>query len=307
MSTPLASHNSHHHHHKSVETTYQTVSLSDGVEMFWREASPHKDAPVILLLHGFPTSSFQYRNLIPKLSHKYRVIAPDLPGYGDTVAPGSYEFTFAALSQSLELFIDALGIKSFIFYAFDYGAPTGFRLALRRPELFKAIVTQNGNAYEEGLGEFWRQTGLRDVWEDPSSPEKRKKLENILTLESTKWQYTHNNPRIHLLAPESYNLAYLQLKSTIDAQISLFVSYASNVDLYPAFQEYLRKHQPPTLVVWGTGDDMIFPKAGGEAFAKDIKKENLVVAFNDGCHFALESHLDEISEKMLEFFHKFNL
>src|SRR5580693_5483096 len=227
-------------HRKRIET--------DGVRLFYREAGD-PNAPVVLLLHGFPASSFQYRELIPRLADRYRVIAPDLPGFGFTEVPAKrgYVYTFEALAKTIEAFTDALDLKKYALYVFDYGAPTGLRLAMAHPDRITAIVSQNGNAYEEGLGDAWAP--IRKYWAEPT-PENREVIrKNILTLEGTKWQYTHGADNPESVPPESYTLdaALLERPGNKDIQLDLFLDYASNVKLYPAFQDYFRKAKPPLL------------------------------------------------------------
>jgi len=271
---------------------------ADGVKVFYREAGP-KDAPVVLLLHGFPTSSFQYRELIPRLSDRYRVIAPDLPGFGFTEVPPerNYKYTFEALAATILAFTDALGLKRYALYVFDYGAPTGFRLAMARPERVTAIVSQNGNAYEEGLGDAWAP--IRRYWSYPTA-ENRNAIRGALNAEGMKREYASGIPNPEMIAPEGYTLdaALLARPGNVDIQLDLFLDYANNVKLYPAFQEYFRKSQPPVLAIWGKHDPYFVP-AGAEAFKRDIPKAT--VQFLDTGHFALETHVVEIAAAMREF------
>lgn len=272
---------------------------ADGVNVFYRTAG-NPDSPVVLLLHGFPASSFMFRNLIPRLANDYRVIAPDLPGFGFTEVPEErqYIYSFDRLAATLNAFTDALKIRRFVLYVFDYGAPTGFRLALAHPERVTAIVTQNGNAYEEGLADAW--TPIRKYWAEPT-PENREVLRaNILTFEGTRWQYTHGVSDPEAIPPESYMLdaALLERPGNKDIQLDLFRDYASNVKLYPAFQDYFRKVKPPLLAVWGQNDPFFLP-AGAEAYRRDIP--NARVELLDTGHFALETHVVEIAAAMQEF------
>ena len=271
-----------------------------GVNVFYREAGA-TSAPVVLLLHGFPTSSFQYRELIPRLAHHYRVVAPDLPGFGFTDVPAqrNYKYSFDALSRTILAFTEALQLKRYALYVFDYGAPTGFRLAMAHPERITAIVSQNGNAYEEGLGDAWGP--IRKYWAQPT-PENREIIrKNILTLEGTRWQYTHGVTNPDSVAPESYTLdtALLERPGNKDIQLDLFLDYANNVKLYPKFQEYFRKSKPPLLAIWGKNDPFFIPP-GAEAFRKDIP--NAKVQFLNTGHFALETHVVEIAAAINEFF-----
>ncbi|MGB8523054.1 MAG: alpha/beta hydrolase [Candidatus Acidiferrales bacterium] len=271
---------------------------ADGVTVFYREAGP-ADAPVLLLLHGFPTSSFQYRELIPRLADRYRVIAPDLPGFGFTDVPEKrdYKYTFDALARTVQSFTDALQLKRYALYVFDYGAPTGFRLAMARPERVKAIISQNGNAYEEGLGDAWAP--IRRYWSEPSA-ENRETVRKALSPEGLKWQYTAGVPNPEVIAPEGYTLdaAMIARPGNMDIQLDLFLDYANNVKLYPAFQEYFRKAKPPLLAIWGKNDPFFIPP-GAEAFRRDIP--NATVQFLDTGHFALETHVVEVAAASRQF------
>ena len=241
---------------------------ADGVKVFYREAGPN-DAPIVLLLHGFPTSSFQYRELIPRLADRYRVIAPDLPGFGFTEVPDErhYKYTFDALAESITAFTDALSLKRYALYVFDYGAPTGFRLAMARPERVTAVVSQNGNAYEEGLGDAWAP--IRRYWSEPSA-ENRETLRKALSPEGIRREYSSGMPNPDVIAPEGYTLdaALIARPGNMDIQLDLFLDYANNVKLYPAFQDYFRKAQPLLLAIWGKFDPYFIP-AGAEAFRRD--------------------------------------
>jgi pimeloyl-ACP methyl ester carboxylesterase len=277
---------------------------ADGIKMFYREAGP-RDAPVVLLLHGFPTSSFQYRELIPRLADRYRVIAPDLPGFGFTEVPNGlhYKHTFDALAQSISVFTDALSLKRYALYVFDYGAPTGFRLAMARPERITAIVSQNGNAYEDGLGDAWAP--IRRYWSEPTAAN-RDAIRKVLNLEGMRREYASGIPNPEVIAPEGYTLdaALLARPGNVDIQLDLFLDYANNVKLYPAFQEYFRKWKPPLFAIWGKYDPYFIP-AGAEAFRRD--NPNATVQFLDTGHFALETHVDEIALAMKQFLGGLNL
>ena len=279
-------------------TSIQRVEADD-VQVFYRSAGD-VTAPVVLLLHGFPSSSFMFRELIPRLAGQYRVIAPDLPGFGFTEVPvwRNYPYTFDALAGTIEAFTEALDLKRYALYVFDYGAPTGFRLAVRHPERITAIVSQNGNAYEAGLGDAWAP--IRKYWGEPT-PENREVIRRaILNLEGTRWQYTHGVANPELMAPESWTLdaALLEHPGNKDIQLDLFLDYASNVKLYPTFQDYFRKSKPPLLAIWGKNDPFFIP-AGAEAFRRDIP--NAQVRFLDTGHFAIETHASEIASAMKQF------
>jgi len=272
---------------------------ADGVDVFYRAAGD-PNAPVVLLLHGFPTSSFMFRELIPRLADQFRVIAPDLPGFGFTEVPErrKYRYSFDELAHTMEAFTVALGLNRYALYVFDYGAPTGFRLAMAHPERVTAIVSQNGNAYEEGLGDAWGP--IRAYWAQPTAENREVISKNILNLEGTRWQYTHGVAHPESVAPESYTLdaALLERKGSRDIQLDLFLDYASNVKLYPRFQEYFRKSKPPLLAIWGKNDPFFIP-AGAEAYRKDLP--NAKVQFLDTGHFATETHVVEIATAMREF------
>jgi len=284
----------------SVPVTSVHKVEADGIRVFYRSAGD-ADAPVLLLLHGFPASSFMFRDLIPRLADEYRVIAPDLPGFGFTEVPEArkYLYTFDALTGTLEAFTDALGLHRYAIYIFDYGAPTGLRLATRHPERVTAIVSQNGNAYEEGLGDAWGP--IRKYWSEPTADNREVLRKNILTPEATRWQYTHGVTNPEAVAPESYTLdaALLDRPGNKEIQLDLFLDYASNVKLYPKFQEYFRQAKPPLLAIWGRNDPFFIP-AGAEAFRKDLPDAQ--VRFLDTGHFAIETHGAEIAVAMKEFF-----
>jgi pimeloyl-ACP methyl ester carboxylesterase len=274
---------------------------ADGIQVFYREAGP-ADAPVVLLLHGFPTSSFQYRELIPRLADRYRVIAPDLPGFGFTEVPKErgYTYTFDALAKTIFAFTQALKLDRYAMYVFDYGAPTGFRLALMAPERVTAIVSQNGNAYEEGLGDAWQP--IQRYWREPTL-EHRNAIRGGLTAEGMRHEYSVGIPDPSVIKPEAHTLdaALLARPGNVDIQLDLFLDYANNVKLYPKFQEYFRSAKPPLLAVWGKFDPYFIP-AGAEAFKRDIP--DATVKFLPTGHFALETHLEEISLAMREFLMK---
>ena len=283
----------------SYESTIrnQTVKI-DGTNLFYREAG-NPGSPSILLLHGFPTSSHMFRNLIPKLADEYHVVAPDLPGFGFSDSPprSEFKYTFENLAKVTGTFAEKAGLKRFAIYIFDYGAPVGLRLALAHPERIAAIISQNGNAYEEGLSEGWNP--IQNYWKEPNAAN-RAALRDFLKPEATKWQYTHGVADQSLVAPESYTLdsAFLARPGNDEIQLDLFLDYASNVALYPKFQAFFRERRPPLLAVWGQNDPFFLP-AGAKAFARD--NPNVEIHFFDTGHFALETHTDEIAGKIQAF------
>lgn len=274
---------------------------ADGVNIFYREAG-EAHAPVILLLHGFPTSSFQYRELIPRLADCYRVIAPDYPGFGFTEVPEKrhYKYSFDALAATMLAFTDALRLERYALYVFDYGAPVGFRLAMMRPDRVAAIISQNGNAYEEGLGPAWGP--VRHYWSEPSV-ENREVIRRALNLEGLRREYSVGIANPRRIAPEGYTLdaALMARPGNIDIQLDLFLDYANNLKLYPAFHDYFRKWKPPLYAIWGKHDLYFIPR-GAEAFRRD--NPNATFQFLDTGHFALETHVQEIALAMREFFAK---
>jgi pimeloyl-ACP methyl ester carboxylesterase len=276
---------------------YRTTKI-DGLDIFYREAGP-KDAPTLLLLHGFPTSSHMFRNLIPQLAERYHVVAPDYPGFGNSSAPAAdaYDYSFDKLADVVEAFTEKLGLKTYSLYLMDYGAPVGFRLATRHPERVQGLVIQNGNAYEEGLRDFWKP--IKAYWNDKSS-KNADALRNLLTIEATKWQYTHGTRDVAAISPDTWNIdqRFLDRAGNQEIQLALFHSYGSNPPLYPEWQAYLRKHQPPTLIVWGK-NDKIFPAEGAHPDKRDLK--NLEFHLLDTGHFALEEDGALIAKRMLRF------
>ena len=270
----------------------------DGFNIFYREAGA-KDAPAILLLHGFPSAGHMFRDLIPLLGDRFRLIAPDLPGFGQSDMPdrGAFAYTFDNIARVIGRFTEVVGLGRYAIYVFDYGAPTGFRLAMRYPERVTAIISQNGNAYEEGLSDGWKP--IRAYWEDPS-PANRDALRAFLAPETTIWQYTHGVPDPTAVSPDGYSLDnfYLARPGADEVQLDLFGDYKSNVALYPTFQAYLRTHRPPVLAVWGKNDPFFLPP-GAEAFKRDIP--NATVRFFDAGHFALETHVAEIAAAIRDF------
>ncbi len=281
-------------------TMHKTVKI-DGLDIFYREAGP-SNAPVLLLLHGFPTSSHMFRNLIPALSDRYHVIAPDYPGYGQSSMPSVSEFkyTFDNLANVVEAFTEKLGLKSYSLYVMDYGAPVGFRLAAKHPERVQSLIIQNGNAYEEGLGEFW--VPFKTYWKE-SSEKNAEPLRNFFTLEATRWQYTHGTRQVEAISPDNWlvDQAQLDRPGNKDIQLALFLDYGSNPPLYPKWQEYFRKHQPPTLIVWGK-NDLIFPATGAEPYRRDLK--NVDFQLLDTGHFALEEDGKQITSHIRSFLAK---
>jgi pimeloyl-ACP methyl ester carboxylesterase len=277
--------------------SYRTVEV-DGMKVFYRE-SLNPGAPKLLLLHGFPTSSHMFRNLIPLLGDRFHVVAPDLPGFGrsDMPARDKFAYTFDNIAQVIDRFTEVIGFDRFAVYIFDYGAPTGLRLALRHPERIAAIISQNGNAYEEGLSEGWNP--IRAYWQEPSAAN-RKALRTFLAPETTVWQYTHGVADTTRVSPDGYSLDnyYLTRPSADEVQLDLFGDYKTNVALYPKFQSYFREHKPPLLAVWGKNDPFFLPP-GAEAFKRDIPSAE--VRFLDTGHFALETHCDEIASAIRGF------
>ncbi len=280
-------------HHRSVDI--------DRVTLFYREAGD-PEAPTVLLLHGFPSSSHMFRTLIPLLADGFHVVAPDLPGFGFSDAPPRSEFayTFAHLAEVIERFTEELGLRRYAMYVFDYGAPVGFRLAMRHPERVAAIVSQNGNAYLDGLSQGWNP--IQAYWQEPT-PAHRAALRGFLTPEATKQQYLHGVADVTQVAPESHALdsALLARPGNDEIQLDLFLDYQSNVALYPSFQQYLRAHRPPLLAVWGKNDPFFLP-AGAEAFRRDQPAAE--IHFYDTGHFALETHATEIAAAIREFLNR---
>jgi pimeloyl-ACP methyl ester carboxylesterase len=280
-----------------MQVAYKSIK-ADGVKIFYREAGA-PDAPVLLLLHGFPSSSHQFRDLIPLLADKYRLIAPDLPGFGFTGVPAqrNYRYTFDAIGETIRQFIDVLELKRYAMYFFDYGAPTGLRLALAYPERVSAIISQNGNAYLEGLGDAWAP--IRQYWVDPSPANRQVINDAILHLEGTRWQYVEGVSNPDLIAPEAYYLDALLLErpGNKDIQLDLFYDYQNNLKLYPAFQQFFRDTNVPTLAIWGKGDPFFIPP-GAEAYKRD--NPNAVVELLDTGHFALETHVKHIARRIVE-------
>jgi pimeloyl-ACP methyl ester carboxylesterase len=270
----------------------------DGFSIFYREAGA-PDAPVLLLLHGFPSSSHMFRDLIPLVADRFRVVAPDLPGFGQSDMPAreSFKYTFDHVAAVIDRFTEVIGLKRYAIYVFDYGAPTGFRLAVKHPDRITAIISQNGNAYVEGLSDGWNP--IRAYWQDPSQAN-RDALRMMLKPETTIFQYTHGVSDTAKVAPDGYTLDnhYLARPGADEIQLDLFGDYKSNVALYPAFQNYFRTHKPPFLAVWGKNDPFFLPP-GAEAFKRDIPQAD--IRFFDTGHFALETHAVEIAAAIRDF------
>jgi len=276
---------------------YLTADVA-GFKVFYRQAGA-PGAPKLLLLHGFPSAGHMFRDLMPQLADQFHVIAPDLPGFGQSDMPGRdrFTYTFDNLAKVIDQFTEVIGFDRYAVYIFDYGAPTGLRLAVRHPERITAIVSQNGNAYDEGLSDGWNP--IRAYWQNPSE-ENRKALRGFLTPETTRWQYTHGVADPSAVSPDGYSLDdfYLARHGADEVQLDLFGDYKSNVALYPKFQQYFKAHKPPLLAVWGKNDPFFLP-AGAEAFKRDIP--NATVRFFDTGHFALETHATEIAAEIRRF------
>ena len=275
-----------------MKTTFKTENIN-GVDIFYREAGD-KSKPTLVLLHGYPTSSHMYRNLIQSLSDKYHLIAPDYPGYGRSEQPpmAEFEYTFDNFARIITALLKKLEIQKYSLYLMDYGAPIGFRIASASPEKIDTLIVQNGCAYEEGLEAFWDP--IKAYWADKNNKEAENTLKGFHDLNGLKWQYTHNVPDQSVISPDNWeiDLRHLEKPENGAIQLALFYDYQNNVPLYPSWQQYFRDHQPEMLIVYGK-DDYIFPGAGAEAFKKDVKK--LEFHLFDTGHFALESHGEEIS------------
>jgi pimeloyl-ACP methyl ester carboxylesterase len=289
MSTAIAT--------ESVTVHYNTVRIQ-GVDVFYREAGD-ETAPVLLLLHGFPTSSNMFRNLIPRLAKSFRVIAPDYPGYGFSGMPDrkDFKYTFENQTTIVEELTKQLQLKSYALYVMDYGAPIGYRLALRHPEKITGIIVQNGNAYEEGLLKFWDP--IKKYWDD-ATPANRAALTFMVSPKTTKWQYQNGVSDLSLLDPTTWTLdqVLLDRPGNGDIQLDMLFDYGSNVPLYPEFQAFFRKYQPPMLIVWGK-NDFIFPPEGAAPYKRDLP--NVETHLLDTGHFALETHGEEIADRIENF------
>ena len=284
----------------SPQVYHRTVEI-EGQEIFYREAGP-ADAPTILLLHGFPTSSHMFRNLIPALADEFHVIAPDYPGYGNSAMPplDEFEYSFAHFARIVETLTDRLGVERYSLYLMDYGAPVGFRLATSRPERVEALIVQNGNAYEEGLREFWDP--IKAYWADPTA-DNAVPLRGLLTLDATKWQYTNGVRDAEVISPDNWTVdqALLDRSGNDEIQLAMFYDYRTNVPLYPQWQQYLRSYQPPTLIVWGA-NDYIFPAEGAHPYKRDLKDVEFHLL--ETGHFALEEDGDQIARLIRSFLHR---
>jgi len=277
--------------------SHKTIEI-DGVSVFYREAGDAAK-PTLLLLHGFPTSSQMFRNLIPELAEKYHVLAPDYPGYGASDAPAreDFDYTFANYADLIEKFVDEKGVDRFSVYLMDYGAPVGFRVFAKNPKRVSGFIIQNGNAYEEGLKEFWDP--IKAYWKS-GGEEEREALRGLLSLEATQWQYTHGQPNPELISPDTWHTDQylLDREGNKEIQLDLFYDYRTNVDQYAEWQKLFRKHQTPTLIVWGKNDH-IFPDDGAYPYRRDLK--NVEFHILDGGHFALESHGELIADEIVDF------
>ena len=276
---------------------YKSVEI-EGLDIFYREAGD-PGSPTVLLLHGLPTSSHMFRNLIPALAKRYHVVAPDYPGYGNSSAPSvdDFDYTFDNVARIVEEFTNEIGLDRYSLYLMDYGAPIGFRLATAHPERVQSLIIQNGNAYEEGLLEFWDP--IKAYWQERSA-KNGDVLRGWLKMDATRWQYTHGTRDPEAISPDNWNVdqPLLDREGNQEIQLAMFYSYGSNPPLYPQWQEYLRKYQPPTLIVWGKNDP-IFPEAGAHPYKRDLKEIDFHIL--DTGHFALEEDGDTIAKLMIRF------
>jgi pimeloyl-ACP methyl ester carboxylesterase len=286
---------------RGFKIRHKTI-LVDGLEIFYREAGPD-DAPTILLLHGFPTSSHMFRNLIPALSGEFHLVAPDYPGFGKSPMPkvDEFDYTFDHIAEIVDRFIEKLGVNRYSLYVMDYGAPVGFRIAAKHPERVESLIVQNGNAYDEGLREFWEP--IKAYWKEKSKENGDVLRNNILTIEATEWQYTNGVRNPETIAPDNwFHDQYLMDRpGNKDIQLELFYDYGSNPPLYPEWQAFFRKYQPPTLIVWGK-NDYIFPEEGAHPYKRDLK--NVEFHLLDTGHFALEEDGELIAGFIRDFMEK---
>lgn len=286
---------------QASQTLHKTIKVQ-GQEIFYREAGVENEKTIVLL-HGFPTSSHMYRDLIPKLSKKYHVIAPDYPGFGNSSMPAvtEFEYSFANLAKVTDTFLSKVGAEEYTLYVMDYGAPVGFRIAEAHPERVQGLIVQNGNAYDEGLRDFWKP--IKAYWKDKSAANQKGLADALLTIDATKWQYTNGTRNAETISPDNWivDQAKLDRAGNKEIQLELFYSYGTNPALYPEWQAYFRKHQPPTLLVWGKGD-YIFPEEGAHPYKRDLK--NLEFHILDTGHFALEEDGDVIANHILNFMDK---
>ena len=280
------------------KTEYKTVRV-DGLDIFYRESGP-KDAPTILLLHGFPTSSHMFRNLMQSMSDRFHMVAPDYPGYGNSSMPSveEFQYTFDNMAEIVDKFVDVVGIQKYSLYMMDYGAPIGFRLFSKHPQRVQGFIIQNGNAYEEGLEEFWDPI---KAWWNEKTPENEKKLHYLVSEETTRWQYTNGTRNPESISPDNWTVdqAKMDRKGNVAIQLAMLYDYRTNPPLYPKWQENFRKYQPPTLIVWGK-NDYIFPESGAHPYKRDLQDVETYIL--DTGHFALEEDLEVIAEKISNFF-----
>ncbi len=283
---------------EQLQTMHRSVNI-DGLDIFYREAGSAA-APTILLLHGFPTSSHMFRNLIPRLADRFHLVAPDYPGYGASSMPGldEFEYSFENFARVVERFLDKLEVDRYSIYLMDYGAPVGYRVAANRPERVESLIIQNGNAYEEGLREFWNP--IKMYWKEKTEQNAQVLRDSLLTIEATKWQYTHGVRNVETIAPDNWfnDQFLLDRPGNKDIQIELFHSYGTNPPLYPEWQAYFRRYQPPTLIAWGK-NDYIFPGEGAEPYKRDL--QNVDFHLLDTGHFALEEDGEVIANLMRDF------
>ncbi|PKA40057.1 alpha/beta hydrolase [Rhizobium sullae] len=282
----------------ATATVFYRSATIDGVKVFYREAGP-ANGPVVLLLHGFPTSSHMFRNLIPLLADRYRVIAPDYPGFGQSDAPdhASFAYTFGHYADMIDALMDQIGAERYAMYVMDYGAPVGYRLALKQPERVTALIIQNGNAYDEGLRDFWDP--IKAYWNEGTA-ERREALSGLVTLDTTKFQYTDGMSDLSRISPDNWvhDQALLDRPGNKGIQLDLFYDYRTNVPLYPEFQRFFREHRPPALIVWGK-NDKIFPEEGAHPYLRDLPNAEFHIL--DTGHFALEDKLDEMAPLINDF------